>query len=99
MLLGARNEIEPSVVLKVVRVIIANLLADWLLRYLVNVFVIANVDGSVDQEQVYQFTVILLDNLSEESMGICISAFLEQVFSDSVIILRAKLDVPKRILG
>ena len=73
--------------LEVIRVIIANLLADWLLRHLVDIFIIAYVDGSVDQEQVDQFAMILLYNLSQESVGICISTFLKQVFGYGVIVL------------
>ena len=87
MLLSARNEIKASVVLEIIRIIIANLLADRLLRHFVHVLIIAYVDSSMDQEQVDQFAMILLNDLGKESMGICVSSFLEQVFGDGVIVL------------
>ena len=94
LLLSARNQIQASVVLEVVRVIITYLLADWLLCHLVDILKVADVDGTVDQEQVNQLAVILLDDLCEESVGICVGTFFKQVFRDGIVVLRAKLYVP-----
>ena len=49
LVLGPGDQIQSRVGLQVVWVVVSHLFAHWLLRHLVDVLVIANVDSSMDE--------------------------------------------------
>ena len=50
----------------------------------------------MDEEKIDELSVVLLDDLGEESMDVGVGALLEQMLGYRVIILRANFDVAKR---
>ena len=57
------HEVQARVALKLVRVVVSHFLADWLLCNLVDVLIVADVDSSMNEEQVDQLAVVLLNDL------------------------------------
>ena len=84
--------------LEIVRVVVPDLLADNLLGHLIDILVVADVDGSMDEKQIDEFAMVLLNDFLEQSVSIWVSLVLEQVLGYSIVILRTELDVAKRVL-
>ena len=66
---------------------------------LVDVLVVANVDGPVHEQQIDQVTVILLYDFLEQSMDIRVGSFLQQVLGYGDVVLRTNFDVAERIIS
>ena len=84
--------------LEIVRVVVPDLLADNLLSHLIDILVVADVDGSMDEKQIDEFAMVLLNDFLEQSVSIWVGFVLEQVLGYSIVILRTELDVAKRVL-
>lgn len=93
------HEVETHIVLEVIGVIVADFLADGLVGDLVDVLVVARVDRTVHQKQVYQLSVVLLNHILKHTVCIWVSSVLEQMLGDGVVVLGAILDEAQRVFS